>query len=75
MNKNIEKIVGIVQKLEQDFAMMNKENEKSMEMMKDRAHMLLPTIKIAKDDPKNFSYKKVYEKLEHKIASVISQLE
>ncbi|WP_394972573.1 hypothetical protein [uncultured Croceitalea sp.] len=75
MKPSIEKIVKTVQQLEQDFMMMDRDNPESVEMMKDRAHILMPMLKIAKEDSSNFEYKKLYQKLEEKVIRIISQLQ
>lgn len=73
MAENIDKLIEMVKNLENDFPNMNKENPESVAMMKDRAHMLIPVIKISKDEPINAHLENVYADLEHRVAKIISQ--
>lgn len=72
MAENIDKLIEMVKNLENDFPNMNKENPESVAMMKDRAHMLIPVIKISKDEPINAHLENVYAGLEHRVAKIIS---
>ncbi|WP_417558786.1 hypothetical protein [Mesoflavibacter zeaxanthinifaciens] len=73
MAQNIDKLIEMVENLENDFPNMNKENPRSVDMMKDRAQMLMPLIKISKEEPKNAHLENVYEDLEHRVAMIISK--
>lgn len=73
MAENIDKLIKMVENLENDFPNMNKENPESVAMMKDKAQMLIPVIKISKDEPINAHLENVYEDLKHRVAKIISQ--
>lgn len=73
MADNVVKLIKMVENLEIDFPNMNKENPESVAMIKDRAQMLIPVIKISKEEPINAHLENVYEDLEHRVAKIISQ--
>lgn len=73
--ESIDKIIQIVEKLEQDSIMLNSNNSKeSINNLKDFAMLNLSTLRIAKNDVKNLGYSKVYEKLEKKTIESISRI-
>ncbi|WP_233758404.1 hypothetical protein [Algoriphagus sp. AGSA1] len=71
--ENIDKLITIVEKLENDFSVLDKNNATSVDLMKDRAFMLLPLILVSKNEPKNVSSRLIYEDLEDRVAKIISQ--
>jgi hypothetical protein len=74
--ESIDKMIQVVEKLEQDSLMVNDNDSKTrINSIKDNALSILPIIRIKKDDPKNLGHSKVLDKLEEKIIKTISRLE
>lgn len=72
---NLNQLIGIVENLENDFSFLDKDNPISVDLMKDRAFMLLPLILVSKNEPKNVSSRLIYEVLEDRVAKIISQFQ
>jgi hypothetical protein len=70
----MEKLIAIIEKLENDFNGLDLNDQEAKDFFKDRSALLMPTIRIAKEAEHNFIHMDLLDSLAIRVVKIISQL-
>lgn len=74
MKASLEKIIGVVEKLENDFQNIDLNNAQSKELLKNIAESNIMVLNIVRNEPFNIDYNNIYDDLLIRLNAIHIQL-